>query len=155
MTMIFVIDASSLEEVLVRINEEFLRVNKVAMGKPRLIRQYNRMLNDIKEDPERYGRIVRVLRHFIRGSIWVRDDIEHSFDCIGEIPRKDPHLFVTAKEAALMEGAKEGVVVSSDEGAVEVKECENGRARVLVLPVEEFQEFLNDSIAGNEAHFAH
>ncbi|MHC1603615.1 MAG: hypothetical protein ACXQTK_02770, partial [Candidatus Syntropharchaeales archaeon] len=127
-------------EVLIRIDEEFLKINKVAMGKPRLIREYHRRINDMRGRGEECGRILRLLKEFMRSiELWVDDGIEHNFDCVGEIPRKDVHLFVTAKEAALMEGAKKGVVVSSDDGVVEVKECENGRAQVRVIPVDEFQ----------------
>jgi hypothetical protein len=118
------------------------------MGKPRLLRPYHSRLNEIKSDPERYGRISRVLRHFMHGLYpWVRDDIEHNFDCVGEIPRKDIHLFITAKEAALRGEVQEGIVVlSSDGGVIEVKSCENGRAQVRVIPVDEFQgAFRNDS----------
>lgn len=148
MTIIVVIDASSLEEVLIRINEEFLKINKVAMGKPILIREYHRRINDMKGRGEEYGRVLSPLKDFMHSiELWVDDEVEHNFDCIVEIPRKDLHLFVTAKEAALRDGAEEAIVISSDGGVIEVKECENGRARVRVIPVEEFQgAFRNESL---------
>lgn len=140
MTFMVVIDASALEYVLTGMPSfwEHLKGKeiKVAIGTPKMIREYNKRIGDMR----RKGELERgslVLQHLFRLAFRVSDEVydeeKYAFRCGGEIPRKDMHLFVTAKEGALREDVKECIILSLDSGVLDVEQCENGEDIRIVI----------------------
>ncbi|RZN43924.1 MAG: hypothetical protein EFT35_00760 [Methanophagales archaeon ANME-1-THS] len=140
MPLVVVIDASALESILTNMPSFWEGIKrggtKVVIGKPRLVKQYSKRINDMR----RNGVLERgshVLRHLMSLALWVGDKnydkSRHGFRCREKIPRKDIHLFVAAKEAALRENIKECLILSLDSSVIRVEQCENGRnVRIIV-----------------------
>lgn len=140
MTFMVVIDASALEYVLTGMPSfwELLKRKevKVAIGKPGLIRQYSRRIDGMRRKRE-LKRGSLALQHLFQLAIMVNDGLcdeeKHTFQCEGEIPRKDMHLFVTAKEGALRGDVKECIILSLDSGVLDAEQCENGEDVRIVI----------------------
>ncbi|MHA1363926.1 MAG: hypothetical protein ACTSP1_15530 [Candidatus Freyarchaeota archaeon] len=138
-SILIVIDACALEDFLKK-GDNLRKIKNgeiiIALSRPKLLREYGNRIREMRSRGEELGRIVPVLGDLIRSApLWVDDEVEHNFDCVKAIPRKDLHLFVAAKEAALHENVEEAWVVTSARDVREVEECENGRVKIRVAPI--------------------